>query len=132
MSYFHCMEYIYQRLFTLTTMVWKGPVNPGEYGSPVPVKEKQRPQASPGPPPCSAPKAYWFIAAENPFTATPQAMIVKKFSHRSSQMRAVVIITSSSTIRVHGKGRRTRGFLMIFSFCSFLQSESVDSEKSGK
>ena len=59
-------------------MEWKGPLYPGEYGSPVPVTEKQRPQASPGPPPCGAPKASWFIAAEYPFTCTPQANLSKK------------------------------------------------------
>ena len=52
--------------------------------------------------------------------------------HRSSQMRAVVIITWRSTTRVHGKGRRTRRILNISICCSFLQCESIDSEKSRK
>ena len=41
----------------------KGPVNPGEYGSALAVKAKQRPQASPGPRPGADPKANWLIAA---------------------------------------------------------------------
>ena len=52
MFYSNAWEYnIYQRFVTLTTMLWKGPVKAGEYGSAVPVKRKQRPQASPGPRP---------------------------------------------------------------------------------
>ena len=52
MFYSNAWEYnIHQRFVTLTTMLWKGPVKAGEYGSAVPVKRKQRPQASPGPRP---------------------------------------------------------------------------------
>ena len=101
-------------------MLLKGPVKDGEYGSAVPVKLKQRPQASPGPRPVGAPKASWFIAAVNPYPVMPQATIVKKQKKKnsvigSSQMRAVVIITSRSTTRVHGKGCRTRAMLKIIS-----------------
>ena len=69
---------IYQRSVTLTTMVLKGPVKAGENGSVVPVKEKQRPQASPGPRPGGAPKASWFIAAVNPLPVSPQAIFHNK------------------------------------------------------
>jgi len=72
------MGHIYQRSVTMTTMLWKGPVKAGEYGSAVPVKEKQRPQASPGPRPGGAPKASWFIAAVNPLPVFPQAIVKNK------------------------------------------------------
>ena len=55
-------------------MEWNGPVKEGEYGSAVPVIEKQRPHASPAPAPGGAPKASWFIAAVYPLAATPQAV----------------------------------------------------------
>ena len=78
MSYSIEWEYIYQRLVTLTTMLLKGPVKAGENGSAVPVKRKQRPQASPGPRPGGAPNASWFIAAVNPLPVMPQAICPKK------------------------------------------------------
>ncbi len=47
----------------------------GEYGSWVPVMEKQRPQASPAPEPGAEPKESWLIAAVNPVADRPQAEV---------------------------------------------------------
>lgn len=59
---------------TFTTTLWpNGPVYEGEYGSAVPVRAKQRPQASPAPRPEADPKASWEMAAVKPEAGMPQA-----------------------------------------------------------
>jgi hypothetical protein len=49
----------------------------------VPVSAKQRPHASPGPPPGIAPNASWFNAAVNPLPPIPQAMDGQSVYHRA-------------------------------------------------
>ena len=60
---------------TFTTIVLKGPVKLGEYGSLLPVTAKHLPQASPAPEPGTEPKASWLIAAVKPLADLPQATL---------------------------------------------------------
>ena len=86
----------------------------------------------------SSPKPWWgtigklvhCCSESTPRLAT--SYYQKQFSHQSSQMKEVGIITWRSTTRVHGKGRRTRRILNISRSSPFLQTDGVDGEKSGK